>query len=383
MLIYQVAVTVILFFLFMLVIWNLYLFRKKKSGGPPAIEPPFISVLVPVRNEEINARSCLTSLLNQDYPRYEVIVLDDNSEDSTGEILNSLKQEYPALKIIHGKPLTEGWTGKTYACWQLAGEAKGEWLLFTDADTIHTKESLRKAINIALKRDADLLSVFPETTTVSFPEKLIMPMLFFVSFVLLPYYFVDKKGFVKFAMAVGPFMFFKGSAYEKIGGHASVKDSILEDVQLAVKIKEHGLNLAVSDGQDLCSVRMYRNFSEIWEGFSKNIFAGFGYSTPALFTIIIVFLVLFFLPFIFLLIELAGNNFGLVFQFTLIQVIILFLIRILLSVKFRLGIVSTLLHPLGAFIVPVIAFNSWRWIASGHGAKWKGRIYKIQTNRKQ
>jgi chlorobactene glucosyltransferase len=138
----------------------------------------------------------------------------------------------------------------------------------------------------------------------------------------------------------------------------------------------------VADGQDLCSVRMYKNFKEIWEGFSKNIFAGFNYSAPALFSIIIVFLILFFAPFVFLIIELTENNLGLVFQLTLIQVIILFLIRILLSIKFRLGLISTLLHPLGAFIVPVIAFNSWRWIAAGSGAKWKGRIYQIQINKK-
>jgi chlorobactene glucosyltransferase len=363
------------------VIWNLFLFRKRKYGNPSNEALPFISILVAVRNEEINVRSCLTSLLNQDYPDYEVIVLDDNSEDNTADILLSLKQEFPALKIFHGKSLAEGWTGKTYACTQLAEEAGGEWLLFTDADTVHTKNSLRKAISIALNRNADLLSVFPGTTMASFAEKLIMPMLFFVSFVLLPYYFVDKKGFAKFAMAFGPFMLFKKSAYKKIGGHASVKGSVLEDVHLARKIKECGLSLVVADGQSLCSVRMYRNFKEIWEGFSKNIFAGFNYSSPMLFTIIIIFLILFFMPFAFLIAELAGNNFDLAFQLTFIQVIILYLIRILLSVKFKLGFISTLLHPLGALIVPVIAFNSWRWIAAGSGAKWKGRIYKFQSNR--
>lgn len=378
MLIYQAAITSILFVLFLIVIWNLYLFRKKDIPDKKDSELPFVSILVPARNEKINIKNCVTSLLEQDYPNYEVVVLNDNSEDETGEILKSIQQDYPKLKIITGKPLPGGWTGKTFACRQLAENAKGEWLLFTDADTIHGNSSLREAIYIALYRNADLLSVFPKNEMKTFSEKLIMPMLYFTSFVLLPHYFVDRKGFVKFAMAVGPFMLFRRSAYDKIGGHESVKYSILEDVNIAKKIKEAGLRLVVADGLSLCSVRMYRNFKEIWNGFSKNIFAGFNYSTPMLFIIDILYLVLFFLPFLFLvLFIISGPIASPATVLVIVQVIILYLIRILLSLKFKLGFVSTILHPLGSLLVPVIALNSWRWIASGTGAKWKGRVYQI------
>jgi chlorobactene glucosyltransferase len=381
MLIYQAAITSVLFVLFFIVVWNLLLFRKKDIPKTDDSELPLVSILVPARNEEINIKNCLTSLLEQDYPNLEVIVLNDNSEDKTGEILKSVQQNYPRLKIISGKSLIKGWTGKTYACKQLAEEAKGKWLLFTDADTTHNKSSLREAMHIALYRKADLLSVFPKNEMKTFPEKLIMPMLYFTSFVLLPHYFVDKKGFVKFAMAVGPFMLFRRSAYDKIGGHESVKYSILEDVNIAKKIKEAGLHLVVADGQSGCSVRMYRNFREIWNGFSKNIFAGFNYSTPMLFIIDILYLILFFLPFLFLVLYLISGSIDTrATILVIVQVIILYLIRILLSLKFKLGLISTLLHPLGALLVPVIAFNSWRWIASGTGAKWKGRVYKYKHN---
>jgi len=378
MIIYQSAITLILFVLFLIAVWNVYIFRSKKYAAAKSL--PFASILVPARNEEVNIRSCVTSLLNQNYPYYEVIVLNDSSEDKTGEILSEIKSEYPKLKILLGKPLEEGWTGKTFACSQLSAEAKGEWLLFTDADTTHFSGSLSGAMHIALERNADLLSVFPKMVMKSFAEKIIMPMLFFIAFVLLPFHFVDKKGFTKFAMAVGPFMLFKRSAYDKIGGHASVKNAIVEDVWLSRKIKEHGLKLAVADGQSLCTVRMYRSFKEIWYGFSKNIFAGFNFSTPMLFTINFMYTVLFFLPFVFIFQYFFSENKN-EFEFVLvfIQVIILYLIRILLALKFKLGSVSTLLHPLGALAVPVIALNSWRWIASGTGAVWKGRIYQPKT----
>ena len=379
MLIYQAAITSVLFVLFLIVLWNLYLFRKKEIPKIPDSKLPLVSVLVPARNEEVNIENCITSLLEQDYPNFEVIVLNDSSEDGTGDILKSIQQKYPGLKVITGKPLIEGWTGKTYACKQLAEEAKGEWLLFTDADTTHKKSSLKKAMYIALNRNADLLSLFPKNEMKTFSEKLMMPMLYFTSFVLLPHYFVDMKGFVKFGMAVGPFMLFKRSAYDKIGGHESVKFSILEDVNIAKKIKEAGLQLVVADSRSQCTVRMYRNFKEIWNGFSKNIFAGFNYSAPMLFTIDVLYLLLFFLPFLFLVLYLiSGSIASPAAVLVTAQVIILYLIRILLSLKFRLGLISTLLHPLGALLVPVIAFNSWRWIASGEGAKWKGRVYQIQ-----
>ncbi len=378
MIIYQSAITLILFVLFIISVWNVYIFRSKKYAAAKNL--PFVSILVPARNEEVNIRSCVTSLLNQDYPNYEVIVLNDSSDDKTGEILNGIKSEYPKLKILHGKPLEEGWTGKTFACSQLSSEAKGEWLLFTDADTTHFAGSLSGAMSIALGRNADLLSVFPKMIMKSFPEKIIMPMLFFIAFVLLPFHFVDKKGFTKFAMAVGPFMLFKRSAYDKIGGHAAVKNAIVEDVWLSRKIKENGLKLAVADGQSLCAVRMYRSFQEIWFGFSKNIFAGFNFSAPLLFTINFMYVVLFFLPFVFIFqYFFFENKNNLEFVLVFIQVIILYLIRILLALKFKLGSVSTLLHPLGALAVPVIALNSWRWIASGTGALWKGRIYQPKT----
>jgi chlorobactene glucosyltransferase len=376
MLIYSLIVTAILLVLLIICIWNLYILRRKTYPQIPENDLPFVSILVPARNEEHNIHNVLSSLLKQDYPGYELIVLNDSSEDKTGELINKLLKEYPHLKILNGKPLITGWTGKCFACKQLYEASKGEYILFTDADTIHNPNSLRDSVTIALKSEADMLTLFPRMIMRSFAEKLIMPMLWFTIMVLLPFYFVDKKGFTKFSIGIGPFMMFRRKAYEQIGRHESVKDAIVEDVWLARKIKESGFRLIAADGHDMFSVRMYRNFKEIWNGFSKNIFAGFEFSSPMLFGINFLYILLFFLPFLLFFIELSlYNGVNYIVILTGIQITIIYLSRMLISAKFKLGIISSFLHPFGAISVPVIAVNSWRWIRRGEGAKWKGRTY--------
>lgn len=363
-------------------IWNLFILRRKQYPYTTDETLPFVSVLVPARNEEHNISAIINSLLSQDYPSYEVIVLNDNSEDKTLDILEKIRKEHPELIILNGKPLEYGWTGKCFACKQLVDVSKGSYILFTDADTVHNPNSLRDSVTIALNRDADLLTLFPKIRLVTFSEKIIMPMLWFTVVMLLPFFFVDKKGFVKFSIGMGPFMLFKKTAYEKIGGHLSVKNAIVEDVWLARKIKEHGLQLVVEDGQNILSIRMYRNFKEIWNGFSKNIFAGFEFSSIALFSVNLMYLLLFFHPFMLLFIQLSlKTSLDFVTFLLLFQVIILYFCRIIVSSKFKLGIISTILHPLGALSVPIIALNSWRWIKASAGAKWKGRVYKPVNNK--
>jgi len=383
MLIYNLLITAILLVLFLIFLSNLFILRKKNAAKIPDDELPFVTVLIPARNEERNIENILLSVLNQDYPNYEVIVLNDNSEDRTGEIIDSLKTSYPKLKSINGKQLESGWTGKCYACNQLYEAAGGEWLLFTDADTTHYKNSIRDSVKLAVYRKADLLTLLPRLTMISVAEKIIMPMLMFTLMCLLPFYFVDKRGFNKYSLGIGPFMLFKKTAYEKIGGHASVKSALVEDVWLGRKIKENGLRLICEDGKDILSVRMYHSFGEIWNGFSKNIYAGFEFSTLSLFGVNLMYFVLFFLPFVLLIIDIFlpfGSK--TILNLLLIQVILLYAARILLSIKFKLGFSSAILHPLGAIMVPIIGTNSWRWFRFGKGAKWKGRVYNPLADKK-
>lgn len=377
MLIYHIIITFILSFLTIIVMWNLIVLRKKNYRQIPDSLLPSVSVLIPARNEERNLKALLTSLVNQNYPNYEVILIDDNSEDKTYEIAQSFANKHTNFKVLGSLKLAEGWTGKNYTCYQLQQHAKGDYLLFTDADTIHKKNSIRKAVTAAMNENSDLLTLLPYMVMKSPWEKIIMPMLYYTVITLLPFYFVNRKGFPAFSIGIGPFMLFRRNSYDLIGGHESVKSDIVEDVRLARKVKESGMKLTVIDGTDILKVRMYRNLNEIWEGFSKNIYAGFNYNSPVMFLSNFAYMILFFLPFVFLFITLLLYSvYDILFFIIIIQVLLIYLSRIIISFRFSLGMFSSIFHPLGTLMVSLIGLNSWRWVKFSGGSKWKGRIYK-------
>jgi chlorobactene glucosyltransferase len=370
------ATTSILIILSFLTLWNVFMFRKRTVRSLSDRELPAVSVLVPARNEEQTITKCVSSLLCQDYPDFEIIVLDDNSTDATREMLQHLPHPPETLRIMQGLELPAGWVGKCYACHQLAQHARGSWLLFTDADTVHSGHAIRDAVELAIARKADLLTLIPRQEMVTFAERLILPLLHFTSFTLLPFFAVEHVRNSKFAIGIGQFMLFRSSAYEAIGGHESVKNNIVEDVWLARKIKEHGLRLRAADGGSIVSCRMYTRWSEVWEGFSKNIFAGFNFSLPAMALAMGMYALLFAAPFVVLAGGLAVHALTRT-EVSLLaaQICLNYLVRSVLSVKFKLGVLSTILHPFGILAVVAIAVNSWRWITLGRGARWKGRIY--------
>jgi chlorobactene glucosyltransferase len=374
---YLLITTSVLGVLTLLACWNLFLFRVRTAVRMREEKLPMISVLVPARNEESTINSCIESLLRQKYPDFEVIVLDDQSTDKTGAILARLQADNEKLQVVQGRPLPTGWIGKCYACHQLSEHARGDWMLFTDADTVHDPNALRDALELAVSRNADLLTVIPRQMMGSFGEKLVLPLLYFTTFALVPLYALEHFWHPIFAVGIGQFMFFRAAAYHAIGGHAGVKDNIVEDVWLARNIKRLGLHLVVADGRSMVSCRMYTRFMEVWRGFSKNIFAGFNFSFPPMLVVMILYAMLFVLPFGLFIQGLLLGDLGRIQAMLLAsQIVMNYAIRILLSFRFRLGILSTLLHPLGILTVIAIAINSWRWIAFGSGARWKGRVYR-------
>jgi chlorobactene glucosyltransferase len=358
----------------LIVFWNVWVFRKRKYYSIPDSELPFVSVLIPARNEERSIRECVESLLIQNYKKFEVIVLNDNSEDGTGMILEELKKKYEELKVVNGKHLPAGWSGKNYACHQLYKASEGEYILFTDADTVHFKDSILNSVTRAINRKADLYTLIPKMTLNSFAEKMIMPGIHFTSFTLLPYYLAEKLKSPAFAMGVGPFLLFKRDAYEAIGGHEGVKNDLVEDVRLAKNIKRFGYKVVVNKGLDILSCRMYQSFKEIWEGFSKNIFPGMNYSSLTLFSVFFVYLILFFVPFAGVPVTLITGNDYLMYNF-LYQVVLLLIMRVVINSSFKLGFISAVFHPAGVLIISMIGFNSWRWNKTGKGSLWKGRTY--------
>jgi chlorobactene glucosyltransferase len=355
---------------------NMIGFRKVRSVDP--VGHPLVSVLVPARNEERTIEGCVSTLVAQDYREIEVLVLDDHSDDATGAIVRSWEARDPRVRLLAGAPLPQGWVGKNYACHQLAEAARGDLLLFVDADMLHTPHAIRRTVGELQLRDAGLLSLIPHLQTRSFWEKAVLPLLLFVTMCFLPVPLVSPTRSSRFAMASGQFMLFRREVYRAIGGHAAVRSAIVEDVWLSRLVKLNHHRLVLLDGTAIAACRMYRSLREIWGGFSKNMFAGFRYSIPAIIAVMTFNALTSVLPFVLLPVAFIADWSGLMLMGPAVAVGILMIIRLMIAIRFRLSVPFAVLHPLGMGVVIAIAANSCRWVIAGGGARWKGRRYDFR-----
>ena len=252
-------------------------------------------------------------------------------------------------------------------------------MLFTDADTVHHPQSLKKIVEYSKLTNADLLSVIPRQEMISLSEKLLVPLLYFVLFVFLPMFMLKYNRFPKFSASIGQYLLFKRSAYDKIGGHLSVKSSIIEDIHLARKIKENNLKLRLLDGVDLISCRMYSSMKDIIIGFSKNISSGIGNSFKILIIMCLVNLLLFVYPFVGIFIYFLYQIFdSTIFYLLLIQIFIIYIMRLLLYIRFKQSFFSIFLHPIGILVMLILATRSFYLTVFYGKANWKNRNYKIK-----
>jgi chlorobactene glucosyltransferase len=257
-----------------IILSNIVLLRRMR-GENELVDFPSVSILVPARNEEARISKCLHSLLVQDYPNFEVIVLDDQSGDNTADILTSIEIEYPGLKIITGAPTPGGFIGKSWACVQLAQHAQGDLLFFTDADTEFQPQALQQIVKSQVGAQADLLTGYPRQVLESWGERILVPFFLWALMCFIPLWLAYQNKISGISAAVGQLMLFRREAYQKIGGHAAVGTEIVEDIALAKNIKRAGLRWRVMNVTDLVSCRMYLGGQEAFDGFAKNIFAGF------------------------------------------------------------------------------------------------------------
>lgn len=256
---------------------NLFWFRRI-DRYPPAGDKPFVSVLIPARNEEKNIAACLESVLQQDYPNIEFWVLDDQSSDRTAEIVKEYSRKDRRLGLIEGKPLPAGWLGKHWACSQLAEHSKGEYLLFLDADTRLQPRAVSHAMNALLHERLDLLSVVPKEIVVSWGERLIQPFFLWAVYTVLPLGIARKVQLDWLTFSIGQFMLFNRKAYVEIGGHAAVRSDAVDDLALGRRIVRRGFRWWLADGTTQVECRMYHSLRQVIEGFSKNYFAAFRYN---------------------------------------------------------------------------------------------------------
>jgi len=361
-------------------IFNFRALKRPRIDSRVPEPAPLVSVLIPARDEEVNITVCLESLQNQDYPNFEILVLDDNSSDNTADIVERIASEDNRIRLLRSEPLPEGWTGKSFACYQLAQRARGSWLLFVDADTIHAPHMLRSVLALALKFKSGLLSGFPRQLASSLPQKIAIPVLYFVIMSWLPLWWLHRSKKPKPSLAIGQFLLFPTEEYWRIGGHKAVKSRILEDVWLGVEINRHGGRHIAIDLSPVVSCNMYRNLGAMWEGFVKWIYSVSVLSRAALVLLIAAGFAFFLAPFYWLWRELfvvsTPTGWG---SIVIFQVVVIIAMRWLVDKRFKGPIVSTFLHPLGfSFLVLTGLYGGSRQVV-GAGVRWKKRLYRKES----
>ncbi len=352
---------------------NTRLFVKPPPSDPDRKKWPFVSILIPARNEESRIEPCIQGMLQQDYPSYEILVLDDRSTDRTFNVVQAYAKRNARLKILRGKELPAGWLGKPWACAQLSRKAKGEWLFFTDADTWHLPDMLKRTVRMAEEKQADVLTLFTRQITQTWMEILVVPVMAYTLLAFLPARLSLSKNsrFNRFAGASGQFIFVRQKVYKAFGGHEAVKNEIVEDLNFGKQVVRRGYRLVYGDGSDFSYCRMYTNAREVWEGFSKNFFPAMAFSLLYFSNAFIVLILDGVLPF---LAVAMGPSFPL-FWPGLAMALMSLGVRWLQAVRYNYHKGSVFFHPLGCFLFALIGLNSIRWFWFG-GGHWKGRKLK-------
>ena len=249
-------------------------------SSAPAVRGPPISVIIPARNEEATIATVVESVLASDYRPLEVLVVDDRSTDRTGAIVSEIAQRDARLRLIPGEPLPEGWFGKPWACDQGYHAARGEILVFTDADTRHEPGLLAHALGDMEKEGAHLLTVSPHQRCETFWERLVMPQVWWLLAVRYHPRSVNRARRARDVIANGQFIMVPRADYEAVGTHAVVREEVAEDLALAQAFFRAGRKLRFVFAQRLMETRMYRDLPHLVEGWSKNLYLGGRLSFP-------------------------------------------------------------------------------------------------------
>ncbi len=257
---------------------SLEIWLRSNVAIDPAKAPqdtPRVSIIVPARNEERQIETCIRSLLRQRYPYFDVIVVDDRSQDETPHIVEQIAREDARLRLVRGEPLPPNWVGKPWALAQGAKAARGQWLLFTDADTEHDPDALASTVAYARERELGALSILTNQTLISSAERVVLPgILWTIAFATGPLADVNDMRREN-ALFNGQYLLVRREVYDAIGGHVAVRAEIAEDLELARRFKADGrFATALVNANGLVRTRMYRSFGEIWEGFVKNFALG-------------------------------------------------------------------------------------------------------------
>lgn len=351
------------------------------KSDPSLTTGPLISVLIPARNEAQRIGACLDGLVRQQYRSFEVIVVDDHSSDGTARVARSYAAGLPSLQVVAGAPLPQGWAGKCWACWQSSKQARGEWLLFLDADVEPRPGLLGALVVDAARQKAHMVTLMPLLRLGSLAERLLLPAFQTILYGLYPLHAVSNPH-SPIAFANGQALFLRHDIYERTGGHESVRDSVLEDTDLGQHVQRMGFRLYAAAARDLLAVRMYEDWPSTVEGLGKNAIAGYrsgGWrsSWVGFRQALIAFGPLY----------LVGAGLALWFYgFTAVSPLVPLVGGVLLLAltsassgwlfrrRYRVSPLWGLLYPLGLALYYGLALRAFVRVRTGRGVIWKGRV---------
>lgn len=330
---------------------------------------PTISAIIPARNEEAVIADCVRSVAAQPEVS-EILVINDQSTDRTAEIVRGLAAEIPKLRLLETAELPAGWVGKNNAVWLGAQNAKGKWLLFTDADAVLSEGAAARAFELAKENTAALVSFSPAQTLKTWYEKALIPFVYCRLARKFSYADVNNPNSPA-AAANGQFLLIQRSTYDAIGGHASVAGEVLEDVALARRVKQDSWGIWFGSGAGYVSVRMYRSFRQMWGGWRKNLYQLMGGEPNRVF-----YEFEGALPWMTFLVLLAGLKFPLAM---FVGVVLLLFRQISYGMELarnQFPFKFIIYYLPAVFLYAGVLIASWRSYARGKVA-WKGREYAV------
>lgn len=339
-------------------------------------ETPQLSAILPARNEEANIAAAVESLAQQTVP-VEIIVVNDASTDGTRAVLEQLAARLPQLRVIDNQQVPDGWVGKSYAISRGVEHARAPWLLFTDADVRHRPQAAEKALADARRTGAALVSYSPEQQMHTWWERAVIPLVYCRLAKRFAYKKVSNPN-RRTAAANGQWLMMSRTAYDAVGGHAAVRDSILEDVALARRVKQTGCRLHFARGHDIATTRMYRNLEEMWEGWSKNLFLLYDRRRAAVLWAVAAVA----LDAAALLVALGAWAGGakLVAGSAAALLVLRHLQYAAALLRNRYPLSSLLYYEIGNVLVAAMMLNSARKYLRGEPVEWKGRRYAVKPS---
>lgn len=363
---------------------NLLFFRKAKSRMFPvslaqnSTETDLldVSVLIPARNEALRIGPLLDSILACQRVRCDVCVLDDESQDGTGKVVEGYAKQYAHVRLLKGEPVPMGWSGKQFACYQLAQQAKYDELVFLDADVSLSSDALWRAINQRRRTDADLLSGFPRQKVISIGEQLLIPLIHLILLCFLPFGLMRWSRMVGAAAGCGQFFLTTKRAYQLSGGHSSIRQSLHDGIMLPRAYRLKGLKTDLFDASDVARCRMYTSFEETWAGLLKNASEGFA-KMPLLPFMTVLMLLAFVCPLLSVVAVVLGWLDTQFYTVAWTAFAFSYLPRLICSLKYDRAWLACALNPVSVILFLIIQWSALIRKSRGKGVQWRQRSYEM------